>query len=89
LELNAMSETLTQIAIRLPQRALDKADKIAAERRKELGLVGRIWESASFTRSRVIREALEKGLLVLGSELKPPAEKKPRAKKGRKPARKA
>jgi len=82
--------TLTQIAIRLPQKTIDQADQIAAARRKELGVLGRLWESRGFTRSRVIREALEKGLLQLGSELKQPAEPKGGAtKKRRRPARKA
>jgi len=74
------NETLKQIAIRLPAETLSQADAIAQAQKDGLTAQGRTWAAGRISRSTILREALEKGLLALASTL-PPKPKTRRPKK--------
>lgn len=66
------------ISLRLPENLMKSADDLA----KKLSEKERY--RSPFTRSEIIRSALERGLIILGNELKPadkPPAKKPPQKK--------
>jgi hypothetical protein len=74
------NETLKQIAIRLPAETLSQADAIAQAQKDALTAQGRTWAAGRISRSTILRDALERGLLALASTL-PPKPQKPRRPK--------